>query len=369
MRIFGLLHNLKQAGHEIHFAYISQERGADAEGMIHAWDAYYSIPYERPAPPLRRRLYNRIKRSRLGRFIPKDYYLPYTIDEWFPESVNAFLAQLHEKMKFDVVMVEYVFISKSLEAFGADVLKILDTHDIFTNRHALYVKQGKKPTWFYTTERQERIGVKRADTVLAIQKHEAEFFHELSGKPTLVVGHVSTVESNRKPVPNRILFVGSQNPINVEGIQKFIANVLPRVRAVIPEAELHIVGRCANKIEEEIEGVVLVGEVDRLEPHYDSASVVVNPVEYGTGLKIKTIEALATACPLVTSPEGASGIEEIAGIAYLLAKNPTAFSEMVISILQSPIKAKQLSDGALTFVESYNEQTLRPLLEAIERGK
>jgi hypothetical protein len=55
-------------------------------------------------------------------------------------------------------------------------------------------------------------------------------------------------------------------------------------------------------------GVRIVGEVDSVRELYSDCSLVINPVVAGTGIKIKTIEALCHFRPLVTWPSGVEGI-------------------------------------------------------------
>ena len=54
----------------------------------------------------------------------------------------------------------------------------------------------------------------------------------------------------------------------------------------------------------------MLGRVDDLAELYRSARVVINPVLAGTGLKIKTVEALSRLRPIVTWPTGVEGLPE-----------------------------------------------------------
>jgi glycosyltransferase involved in cell wall biosynthesis len=64
------------------------------------------------------------------------------------------------------------------------------------------------------------------------------------------------------------------------------------------------------------EGVKKMGRVPDLEPYYRQAAVVINPVPYGSGLKIKSVEALAFGKCLVTTATGVQGLEEEAKPPY-----------------------------------------------------
>ena len=57
------------------------------------------------------------------------------------------------------------------------------------------------------------------------------------------------------------------------------------------------------------DGLVKLAEMQDMKPAYDSATLIVNPVLFGTGLKVKSIEALGYSKPLDTTSVGAEGLE------------------------------------------------------------
>ncbi len=76
----------------------------------------------------------------------------------------------------------------------------------------------------------------------------------------------------------------------------------------MPNAELRVVGTLGLRVETDDPSVKIMGLVDDLDAAYAGARVVINPAVAGTGLKIKTVEALCHHCPLVTWPSGVEGI-------------------------------------------------------------
>lgn len=103
-------------------------------------EKFYFFPYKAPL----------IKPNKSWKFIKKikalfgkKHLYIYSVDDWYDLATDKFLLQLQEKEKFDTVIAEYVFLTKALENFSDRVLKIVDTHDIFTNRHKVYLKKIK----------------------------------------------------------------------------------------------------------------------------------------------------------------------------------------------------------------------------------
>ena len=146
------------------------------------------------------------------------------LDDWWEPAVGELAAQLHRRWRFRAVIANYVWFSGVLEAFGGDVLKVLDTHDVFGGRAERFKEAGLRPAWFYTTPEEEVRGLARADIVLAIQGEEAEHFRRLGHGNVLVIGHLSPTRRRlpKQEAQSRITagYIASGNPINVVSLQR-----------------------------------------------------------------------------------------------------------------------------------------------------
>ena len=153
--------------------------------------------------------------------------------------------------------------------------------------------------------------------------------------------------------------------INVHGVTWFIERVLPGVRRVVPGAELWLAGGIGDRIGGNPPGVRRLGFVDRLEDVYRRAAVVVNPQQFGTGLSIKSVDALRHGRPLVTTSSGARGLESGAGTAFRQAESPEELGDLVVELLRDPAAAAALAAGAGEFARRYYEANLRALADAV----
>jgi len=355
-RVESLLNGLKQLGHDVYFCHVQSEKGDDEE-MRKAWgERYFSIPYSRPRK--QRSIWNKKVKAL---FDPNARYI-FSIDEWYDPTIDVSISQLKNKYRFDAVMVEYVFFSRVLNLFGKDVLKIIDTHDVFADRHLKYLKNGQRPRWYSTTRREEAKGLNRADIVIAIQEMERVYFSQLTSKKVVTVGHTVEIHnpSGKQATGKRILFVASDNPINIDGINHFIAEIFPYIRREVPEAELTLAGSVCSVVTEQA-GIVKLGRVEDLAPVYEASSIVINPVRISTGLSIKNLEALGYSKPLVTYPAGAEGLGEGGGSAYLVAGDPEQFSRNIVCVLTDVSYARELASKAHGFAVQRNDNTLKRL--------
>ncbi|WP_372622126.1 glycosyltransferase [Falsiroseomonas sp.] len=320
-RIHALLSSLKAAGHAIHLCLLARENpsAATLAAMREAWDEVIEVPHDRA----------REARS-LGELN--------ALDDWIlPEAEAAFTALAAREPGFDMILVEYVFLSRAFEVFPRHIPRVLDTHDIFAGRAERLAALGLENRFFATTEAEENRGLDRADLVLAIQAEEAR---ELAGRTRAVVmtlGHLPWDDRPHLPPreslgPVALGYLGSPNPLNTRALGRFLAALDPAALAV-EGGEVVVAGAAARDLAPS-PGLRPIGPVADADALYRQADLVVNPHEGGTGLKIKTVEALARGRPVIGTAEAFAGLPaeapfhaaadaaELAGIARACVADP-----------------------------------------------
>jgi glycosyltransferase involved in cell wall biosynthesis len=108
-------------------------------------------------------------------------------------------------------------------------------------------------------------------------------------------------------------FIGGANPFNVEGILFFCSEVLPLIRKHRPDFKVLIAGLIAAPlacIGCSWPGVEVCGYLPDARSFYERICVTVVPLLSGTGVSIKTLEALDSGKPVVSTRVGARGLEE-----------------------------------------------------------
>jgi glycosyltransferase involved in cell wall biosynthesis len=294
-RIHALLSSLKAAGHSVHLCLLMREAPSPAalDAMRAAWDEVIEVPHDRA----------REARS-LGALN--------AIDDWIlPEAEAAFAALAAREPGFDLLLVEYVFLSRAFEFFPRHIPRVLDTHDIFAGRAARLEALGLENRFFATTEAEENRGLDRADLVLAIQAEEAR---DLAGRTRAVVttlGHLpwdgrAPLDPRFAPWPVALGYLGSANPINGRALGRFLAALDP-ARLDAEGGEMLVAGAAARGLEPG-PGLRPLGTIADADALYAEVDLVVNPHEGGTGLKIKTVEALARGRPVIGTTEAFAGL-------------------------------------------------------------
>jgi hypothetical protein len=292
-RIYALGRLLQSAGVIVHFLYYQAEglTAAQRAAMQACWDHFHVVPCKPDSMPA-----------------PADG-VAHWLDDWWEPEVGEVAAQLHRRWRFRAVIANYVWFSGVLEAFGTDVLKVLDTHDVFGGRADRFKEAGLPPEWFYTTFEEEARGLARADIVLAIQDEEAQQFRALGPRNVLVVGHLSPARQRlpRQEAGSRVTagYIASGNPINVASFERMSRRLAAEP---VPGKRFVVAGSICGRLGSDVRPFERIGRVDHLDDFYDLVDLVVNPMPFGTGLKIKSVEAVCQGLPLIATEAAMVGL-------------------------------------------------------------
>ena len=294
-RIHALLTAIKAAGHSIHLCLLLRENPAPEalSAMRAAWDEVIEVPHDR---------------AREARSLGDVNGL----DDWIlPEAEGAFAALAAREPGFDLVLVEYVFLSRAFEFFPRHVPRVLDTHDVFAGRAERLAALGLENRFFATTEEEENRGLDRADLVLAIQAEEAAGLAGRSRAVVMTLGHLPAearppFSPRIAPWPVSIGYLGSRNPMNTRALGRFLAAL--DLTALDADGGEVVVAGAASRGLAEMPGLRLMGPLEDADALYAEVDIVANPHEGGTGLKIKTVEALARGRPVIGTAEAFAGL-------------------------------------------------------------
>ena len=226
----------------------------------------------------------------------------------------------------DVIVIEYIKLAYLVDDLPARCRArtrlVIDTHDILHRRFEQFRERGI-PHWIEVSESEELNALKKFDCVLAIQQEEASYFqrrlHELGcDTKVLEIGYAAAkgVSAKEKWIQSNqptFGYLGSGNAANVDGCQWLLEHVWPEVISQCPKARLVVAGSVCNHLGELSlkpgHHVSLLGYIEQLESFYEKIDFCWNPVRFGTGLKIKNVEAFSFGRPLLTTVNGSAGME------------------------------------------------------------
>ena len=135
---------------------------------------------------------------------------------------------------------------------------------------------------------------------------------------------------------------------NTDGARWLVGEVLPHLRRLVPEVRLRLVGESLPAVDRlhDPPAVTVVGRVPEMLPELRRADVVAVPIRFGSGTRIKILEAFAHRIPVVATTLGAEGLQAEHGRHLLLADTPVAFAAACARLLQDHRLRSRLVDEA-----------------------
>ena len=158
------------------------------------------------------------------------------------------------------------------------------------------------------------------------------------------------------PPSRDLVFVGDMayGP-NRDGALRFVEEVLPLVQQEEPSARFLAVGKNPSPQLEALgqrEDVVVTGFVDEVAAWVHRAGVYVVPIRYGSGTRLKVLEAFALGVPAVSTRIGAEGISTEDDEDILLRDTPESMAQAIVRLLRQPELAAELAVKARARVEA-----------------
>ncbi len=176
----------------------------------------------------------------------------------------------------------------------------------------------------------------------------------------------------RQPDSRNLLTLGTLHyPPNAEGVRWFARNVFPLIRKQIPEATLTIVGKnppqdLVQLAAAEPEHIKVLGYVPDLNPCLEQSAMIIVPVNAGSGMRVRILEAFAHAMPVVTTTIGLEGINAVQGEDVFVADDPHQFATAIVDLLENRKLQERLAiNGRRLALEQYDWKVALKKLDAI----
>jgi glycosyltransferase involved in cell wall biosynthesis len=118
------------------------------------------------------------------------------------------------------------------------------------------------------------------------------------------------------------------------------------------------------------EGVSTLGWIPDLTLFYRDLRVIVNPVVRGTGLKIKSVEAMAHGRPLVAYPVGLEGMVWSSDLPWIAVADPQAMASACIALLADSGRCDDMSESAKQYALNTlgDQHVYAPLAEIVNEN-
>lgn len=242
---------------------------------------------------------------------------------------------------------------------------IYDAYNVNTRLAATELANGIIPEYYFDVIRRAESGLHESvDAVFTCSDQDlAELVrmndNRLSGTVVpngVMIPALPADKGVTRPQNDDILFCGSLDYFpNQEGLSWFCKEVFPLLLKQKPSVRLLVVGR--GEPGEELknllrqQGIVFYGKVDKVSDYYRKAAVALVPLFSGSGTRLKLLEAMGYAVPVVSTATGAEGISYTDKKDILIANDASTFAAAVLSLLDDPRMADKLAMEAYVFAK------------------
>lgn len=212
------------------------------------------------------------------------------------------------------------------------------------------------------------------DAVTAVSEGDREALERLdhSAKITVApngIDHGEYDRIQRDPDTKRpaLIFVGTMDfRPNVDAVTWFVDQVWPLLD--VPGLRFFIVGRAPTSAVRKLAGerIKVTGAVSDVAPYLTRAAAAIVPLRSGGGSRLKVLEAMAAAVPIVSTSVGMAGIDAKPKTHYLEADSPEDFAAAIRRTIAAPATSAKMAGRARSMVRKrYAWERITPILDAV----
>jgi glycosyltransferase involved in cell wall biosynthesis len=155
--------------------------------------------------------------------------------------------------------------------------------------------------------------------------------------------------------------------VNQDAVVYWMEAIWPRLLKELPAVRMLFLGKdppraLGRYVSDKVQ---LTGTVPDVRPYLAQSSVCVVPLRVAGGSRIKILEAMAAGLPVVSTPEGAEGLDVVSGEHLLIARDVDEFVSGVAQLLHDEGMARYLAANGRKLVEErYDWQNIARLVPA-----
>ncbi len=344
-RILAIAKYLAASGFEVDLAYQGNPRVAPVEAQYSLFRRVYRVEADMPSSD------DELCTQRLNAFysghdLPALYQRP-------SSALTMLVRSLLEAEPYQAVVATYAWTAPAFAGLTRDVLRVCDVQDILHQHAEACSRATGEATSFALPTATEEFLWRQFDVLLAITpEDEIRISHvTLPHQHVLTVRHaVPTANAASLGADDVALYAGSDNLPNVQALSWLLERVWAAVRRVRPSARLRIAGLIGRALPESmlgVAGVEVLGFQPSLSDEVERCGVFVAPYLYGSGLKIKVVEAASRGKAIVTTRAGVHGSGLTSGRSLEVHDDPEAFAEALVQLLGTRSLRESRASAAL----------------------
>ncbi len=289
--------------------------------------------------------------------------LPYSVASHTSPALVEALREVERRETVDLWQCEWTPYAQALR-WPTKAPRLVMAHNVESVIWQRYRDTERNPLrrWYIAEQhrkfaRFEREALGEMEQVVAVSSVDAGRLRDEFGlrRVEVVENGVDTGWFRPRSVPRdptRLLFLGSLDwRPNLDGLARFLTDVLPGLRLRQLDLEVDIVGRnppdWLRQAAVSTPGVSLYPDVPDVRPFLARAALLVVPLRIGGGSRLKILEALACRTPVISTRIGAEGLELTPGEHFEQVEEIDDLGPSVARLLRAPERAMQQAEAGL----------------------
>lgn len=280
-----------------------------------------------------------------------------------------------ENNKYDIIHAETFYVMPHIPKTNIPIVLVEPTieysvyqhyvdHEVFPLLKPIYQFDVIKLKWW------EKFYWKKAKELFAVSDEDKAVIEKETNRQDVgVIPNGVDVEffDSKKVVkkdPPHILYHGNYKWMqNVEAVNLLVHEVWPRIKKEVNNVKLWISGRNVPpeivEYSKEDSNIVISESIEDNRDIYKASRVLVTPIRGPGGTRLKVLEALASALPVVSTTVGVAGLNLVAGRDALVSDNMSVIAKNVIKLLKDSKFADKIGSSGKRFVkENFDWKTI-----------
>ncbi len=297
--------------------------------------------------------------------------IPLPVLNYTTHSMQRALKHLLGEQDFDIIQLESIHLMSYLPAIRQArkrPIVVCDWHNIESELMQQYSHRepGRlRKAYAGKTARQmsefEQRALRDFDAHIVVSQRDADRMRAINPVARIFViengvdtAFYADLQGRAESSPRRLVFVGSMDyHANIDGAVNFAHSAWPRLRKRQPDLIFTIVGKDpapAVRDLAQLPGIEVTGTVDDVRPFYREAIAAVVPLYVGGGSRLKILEAMAAAVPVISTTLGAEGLDVKHNENIVIADSNEELIESVNSVIENEERRHHLSAAGRALV-------------------
>lgn len=273
----------------------------------------------------------------------------YQIDRFYSKELSEFLKT--NAKQYSAIYLESVFLLSYVKDIDKSTKVFIRTHNIEhkiwetkQNNTGNYLKKLVFKRFSQQIKELELTALNRANGLIHISETDAIYFKEkIPQIPQvtipLTVSTTSIIDGNTCFNINKLGFLGAANwAPNTEAIHLLVNEIFPAIQKENEFARLTIAGYGTEQLGIKKTYVQVKGAVGEVFEFFEEIGVFLAPLQSGSGLKIKMVEAICHGKVVIGSPIAFEGLE------FLPHKRIAKLPEDYVTLLRDLKENKQIKE-------------------------